>query len=183
MAIRFERAPFVTVSAIRGRARGVGSEFALATDIRFASRERTVLCHPEVGFGFIPGGGGSERLALSTGRARALEIILGAEDFDADTAERYGWVNRAIPDADFESFVDRWARRVAYFDRDAIAIAKSTLISHGGLPDISWFAPSQQAFYQLLAQPRAQARLGDFLARGLQQDGDFELNLADHLAP
>lgn len=109
LAIRMECAPFVTVSAIRGRARGVGSEFALATDIRFASREKAILCQPEIGFGFPPGGGGLERLSLSTGRARALEIILGACDFDADTAERYGWINRAIADDEFEAFVDKWA--------------------------------------------------------------------------
>lgn len=183
LAVRFERAPFVTVSAIRGRARGVGSEFALATDIRFASREKAVLCHPELGFAFIPGGGGLERLSLSTGRSRAMEIIVGAEDFDADTAERYGWINRAIPDAKFEGFVDAWARRVATFDRGAIAATKSTLNDHGGLPDIAWFAPTQQAFYQLLAQPQAQAIVRDLLERGLQQLSDVELNLAAHLAP
>jgi enoyl-CoA hydratase/carnithine racemase len=123
LAVRLEQAPFVTVSAIRGRARGVGSEFALATDIPFASRERAVFCHPELGFGFIPGGGGLERLSLNTGRARAIEIIVGAYDFDADTAERYGWINRAVAVADLDTFVDAWATRVAQFDRDGIAAA------------------------------------------------------------
>lgn len=183
LAIRLERAPFVTVSAIRGRARGVGSEFALATDIRFASREKAVLCQPEIGFGFPPGGGGLERLSLSTGRARALEIIAAAQDFDADTAERYGWINRAVADDEFEAFVDDWARRVATFDRPAIALAKQTLNQHGGLPDISWFAPTQQAFFALLAQPHVQQRVAGFLAAGLQQAGPFELELADRLAP
>lgn len=182
MAIRMERAPFVTVSAIRGRARGVGSEFALATDIRFASREKAILCQPEVGFGFPPGGGGLERLSLNTGRARALEIIVAASDFDADTAERYGWINRAVADDDFEEFVDNWARRVATFDRSAIALAKRTLNDHGGLPEVSWFSPTQQAFFDLLAQPHVQQRVGGFLSSGLQQAGDFELNLPDQLA-
>jgi enoyl-CoA hydratase/carnithine racemase len=181
LAARLERAPFVTVSAIRGRTRGVGSEFALATDVRFASRERALFCHPELGFGFIPGGGGLERLSLNTGRARAIEIIIGACDFDADTAERYGWINRAIADAELDTFVDAWATRVAQFDRDAITAAKHTLNAHGGLPDIAWFAPSQQTFYQLLAQPHVQARMREFLDRGMQQPGDFELNLADQL--
>ena len=182
LAIRFERASFVTVAQIRGRARGVGSEFALATDIRFASKEKAILCHPELGFGFIPGGGGLERLSLSTGRARAMEIVLGAMDFDAETAERYGWVNRALPDAELDGFVDSWARRVASFDRAAIAAAKRTLNDRGGVPAVAWFAPTQQTFYELLAHPNVQARLGDFLARGLQRCGEFEFNLADQLA-
>src|SRR5437762_471499 len=121
LATRLERAPFVTVASIRGRARGMGSEFVLALDIRFASREKAILSQPEIGAGIIPGGGGLERLPLLTGRARALEIAVGAEDFDADTAERYGWINRAVPDAELDQFVERFATRVASFDRQAIA--------------------------------------------------------------
>ena len=86
---RLEHAPYITVGSDRGRARGVGSEFLLALDIRFASREKAIFCQPEIGFGFFPGGGGLERLPLVTGRSRAMEIILGGEDFDAETAERY----------------------------------------------------------------------------------------------
>lgn len=182
VAVRLERAPFLTVSVIRGRARGVGSEFALATDVRFVSRERATLCQPEVGFGFIPGGGGSERLALNTGRARALEIIIGAADFDADTAERYGWVNRALPDAELDGFVDGFAQRVAAWDRAAIAAAKTTVNSHGGLPDPAWFAATEDRFFELLADPAVQARVARFLAAGLQTPGDFELNLAARIA-
>lgn len=181
VAVRLERAPFLTICSIRGRARGVGSEFALAMDLRFASRENAILCHPEVGFGFIPGGGGSERLALNTGRARALEIIIGAMDFDADTAERYGWINRAVPDARLDAFVGALAARVAGFDRAAIAAAKATLNSHGGLPDIEWFTATEDSFYRLLGDPGVQRRIGDFLGAGLQQPGDFELNLADRI--
>lgn len=181
IAVRLEAASFLTVCSIRGRARGVGSEFALACDLRFASRDNAILCHPEVGFGFIPGGGGSERLALNTGRARALEIIIGAEDFDADTAERYGWINRALPDADLDPFVIALASRVANFDRSAIAAAKATLNSHGGLPDIAWFTATEDRFYELLANPLVQQRVGRFLESGMQQPGDFELNLADSI--
>ena len=181
VAARLERAPFLTICSIRGRARGVGSEFALATDLRFASREKAVLCHPEVGFGFLPGGGGSERLALNTGRARALEIIVGASDFDADTAERYGWVNRALPDCELDAFVTDLATRVAGFDRDAIAAAKATLNSHGGLPDLEWFASTEERFFQLLANPATQQRVARFFQLGMQQPGDFELNLADRI--
>ncbi|MET0896485.1 MAG: enoyl-CoA hydratase-related protein, partial [Mycobacterium sp.] len=141
------------------------------------------LCHPEVGFGFLPGGGGSERLALSTGRARALalEIIIGAQDFDADTAAAYGWINRAVPDAELDQFVDTLARRVAGFDRAAIAAAKETLNSHGGLPDIAWFTATENRFYQLLADPAVQQRVAGFLGAGMQQPGDFELQLADKI--
>lgn len=88
VAVRLESAPFVTVGVLRGRARGVGSEFLQALDIRFASRERAILSQIEVGTGVIPGGGGLERLPLLIGRARAMEVILGADDFDADTAEK-----------------------------------------------------------------------------------------------
>lgn len=179
IAVRLEAAPFLTVCSIRGRARGVGSEFALACDLRFASREQAILCHPEVGFGFIPGGGGSERLALNTGRARALEIIIGAQDFDADTAAAYGWINRALPDTDLDAFVDALARRVAGFDRAAIAAAKHTLNSHGGLPEIAWFTATEDRFYQLLADPAVQARVAGFLGAGMQQPGEFELHLAN----
>lgn len=182
VAARLELAPFLTVCVIRGRARGVGSEFALAADLRFASREKAVLCQPEVGFGFIPGGGGSERLSLQTGRARALEIIIGAMDFDADTAERYGWINRAVPDGELDAFVAALAGRVAGWDRAAIAAAKETVNAHGGLPELSWFAATEERFFQLLSDPGVQRRVSSFLARGMQQAGDFELNLADRIA-
>ena len=123
-ALRLSKVPVVSIASIRGRARGMGSEFALACDLRFASLERAVLGQPEVGVGLVPGGGGMERLPLLVGRARALEIVLGAGDFDADTAERYGWINRALPDAAFDRFVDDLARRIASFDKQALTIAE-----------------------------------------------------------
>jgi enoyl-CoA hydratase/carnithine racemase len=95
--VRVSRLPAVTISAIRGRARAAGSEFVLATDVRFASRERAVLGQVEVGFGAAPGGGPASRLPGLVGRGRTLEILLGGEDFDGELAERYGYVNRAIP--------------------------------------------------------------------------------------
>jgi enoyl-CoA hydratase/carnithine racemase len=100
------RAPFITVASVRGRARGVGSEFLQAMDIRFASEELAILGQPEIGFGFMPGGGGMERLWRLIGRAQALEVITSGDDYDAETAERYGWVNRAVPDASLDSIVD-----------------------------------------------------------------------------
>jgi enoyl-CoA hydratase/carnithine racemase len=104
VARRMELAPFITVGKVRGRARGVGSEFLQALDVRFASRERAFLSQIEIATGIIPGGGGLDRLPRLVGRARALEAIIGCEDFDADTAERYGWVNRSIPDAELDAF-------------------------------------------------------------------------------
>src|SRR5262245_45096814 len=115
--LRLGKLPAVTISAIRGRARGAGSELVLATDIRCASRERAVLGQPEVGFGAIPGGGPASRLPGLVGRGRTFEILVGGEDFDGALAERYGYVNRALPDDELDGFVDRFARRVSRFDR------------------------------------------------------------------
>ncbi len=178
---RLERAPFVTVGSVRGRARGVGSELLLALDVRFASRERAIFCQPEVGFGFVPGGGGLERLPLVTGRSRALEIIMGCEDFDADTAERYGWINRALPDDELDAFVDRFARRVASFDRHAIALAKRLLNERGQIAVPHDLVATYEEFGGLLAEPATQARATRFFNAGLQQRGGFEFDLSNHL--
>jgi enoyl-CoA hydratase/carnithine racemase len=119
---------------IRGRIRGGGSEFSLGLDLRFASREKAIFGQPEVGTGLIPGGGTLQRLPILVGRARALEIILGGDDFDADAAERYGWINRAVQEAALDGFVDNFVRRVVSFDKQALATAKS-IINATGLPD------------------------------------------------
>src|SRR5712692_162805 len=131
--VRLTKSPVVSIAKIRGCVRGVSSEFVLACDMRFASRENTLLGQPEVGVGVHPGGGGTERLPQLVGRGRALEIVLGANDFDGDTAERYGYVNRALPDAELDDFVDVLARRIASFDRRPIAAAKN-LINQVSLP-------------------------------------------------
>jgi enoyl-CoA hydratase/carnithine racemase len=115
--------PAVTIAKIRGRARGAGSELALACDMRFAARENAILGQIEVGVGAPPGAGGVQHLARLLGRGRAMEAILGADDFDAETAERYGWINRALPDADLDAFVARLARRIASFPADAVLAA------------------------------------------------------------
>src|SRR5215468_7693422 len=122
--VRLTRSPVVSIAKIRGCVRGVSSEFVLACDMRFASRENTLLGQPEVGVGVHPGGGGTERLPLLVGRGRALEIVLGGNDFDGDIAERYGYINRALPDGELDGFVDGLARRIASFDRRPIATAK-----------------------------------------------------------
>jgi enoyl-CoA hydratase/carnithine racemase len=141
--------------------------------MRFASRENTQLGQPEVGVGLHPGGGGAERLPLLVGRGRALEIILGANDFDGDTAERYGYVNRALPDADLDGFVDMLARRIASFDRRAIAAAKN-LVNQVSLPSADRLLDALNSFQTALTWPEAQQRIEALLKRGLQREGDFE---------
>ncbi|HEV2174141.1 MAG TPA: enoyl-CoA hydratase/isomerase family protein [Nitrospira sp.] len=176
--VRLSKLPAVTISAIRGRARAAGSEFVLATDIRFASRERAVLGQPEVGFAAIPGGHPASRLPRLLGRGRALEILLGGEDFDGELAERYGYVNRAIPDDEFENFVDRFARRVSTFDRQALADIKH-FVNNVSLPADEEFPPQMDAFWQAVARPAVQARVRKSLELGLQQRSDLELRLGE----
>jgi enoyl-CoA hydratase/carnithine racemase len=110
-------------------------------------------------------------------------VIVSGEDYNADTAERYGFINRSIPDAELDAFVERFASRVAHFDRPAIEAAKRQLAALGGIPTPNDLAASEKAFFDLLQAPSAQARIKDLFARGLQQDGDLEQNLGDRLGP
>jgi enoyl-CoA hydratase/carnithine racemase len=171
--VRFTRSAVVSIAKIRGCVRGASSEFVLACDMRFASREYTRLGQPEVGVGVNPGGGGTERLPLLVGRGRALEIVLGANDFDGDTAERYGYVNRALPDAELDGFVDALARRIASFDRRPIAAAKN-LINQVSLPSADRLLDGLNSFLTALTWPETQQRIQALLKRGLQRDSDFE---------
>src|ERR1700740_3015349 len=170
--VRLTRSPVASIAKIRGCVRGVSSEFVLACDMRFASRENTLLGQPEVGVGVHPGGGGTERLPHLVGRGRALEIVLGASDFDGDTAERYGYVNRALPDAELDASVDALARRVASFDQRAIAAAKN-LVNQVSLPSADQLLGSFNSFQTALTWPEAQKRILKLLARGLQKDVEF----------
>src|SRR6202158_691463 len=120
MLLRLSRAPVVSIASIRGRATGMGSELALASDMRFASREKAILSQFEVGAGLVPGGGPMAQLTRLMGRGRALEVILSADDIPGDLAERYGYVNRSLPDADLDRFVDALATRIASFDKRTI---------------------------------------------------------------
>src|SRR6266700_19626 len=171
--VRLTTSPVVSMAKIRGCVRGACSEFVLACDMRFASRENTLLGQPEVGVGVHPGGGGAERLPHLVGRGRALEIILGGNDFDGDTAERYGYVNRALPDAELDGFVDALARRIASFDRRAIAAAKN-LVNHVSLPSADRLLAAITSFETALTWPETQQRIQNVLQRGLQRDSDFE---------
>jgi enoyl-CoA hydratase/carnithine racemase len=171
--VRITRSPVVSIAKIRGCVRGACSEFVLACDMRFVSRENTRLGQPEVGVGLHPGGGGTERLPPLVGRGRALEIILGANDFDGDTAERYGYVNRALPDAELDDFVDTLARRIASFDRRAVAAAKN-LVNQVSLPSADRLLEALNSFQAALAWTGTQQRIEALLKRGLQQDSGFE---------
>ncbi len=171
--VRLTTSPVVSLAKIRGCVRGACSEFVLACDMRFASRENTLLGQPEVGVGVHPGGGGAERLPHLVGRGRALEIILGANDFDGDTAERYGYVNRSLPDAELDGFVDALARRIASFDRQALAAAKN-LVNQVSLPPADRLLDAFTSFGAALTWPEAQQRIQAVLERGLQRDANFE---------
>src|SRR5258706_4214289 len=165
--VRLTKSPVVSIAKIRGRARGVCSEFVLACDMRFASREKAILAQVEVGSGVHPGGGGTERLPALVGRGRALEIILGSDDFNGETAERYGYVNRAVPDAELDGFVDKLARRIASFDRRSIAAAKN-LINQGSLPRADRLLDALNGFKTARTWPQAQQRVQALLKPGLQ---------------
>ena len=171
--VRLTRSPVASIAKIRGCVRGVSSEFVLACDMRFASRENTCLGQPEVGVGLHPGGGGTERLPHLVGRGRALEIVLGANDFDGDTAERYGYVNRALPEAELDGFVDALARRIASFDQRAVAAAKN-LVNQVSLPSADQVLNALNSFQTALTWTEAQRRIQVLVRRGLQQDSDFE---------
>jgi enoyl-CoA hydratase/carnithine racemase len=181
LLIRLSRAPAVSIAEIRGCARGAGSEFVLACDMRFASHERAILGQPEVGLGMIPGGNPMARLAGLAGRGRGLEIILGADDFSAEIAELYGYVNRAVHDDVIENFVDLFARRLASFEKHALTGAKA-LMNDVSLPPNDVFPPALTAFRTSSAHPRTRARAAALFAHGLQSRSDIELHLGRELA-
>src|SRR6185437_11725561 len=173
--IRLSKLPVATISEIRGRARGAGSEFVLATDIRFAS-ETAVLGQFEVGVGAVPGGGPMARLARLAGRGRALEILLGGDDIPASLAAEYGYVNRVIPDAEIEDATDAFARRIAAFDKVAVTGIKK-LVDVATLPANGEFAPGLQAYFTTSGRPQNQPFAQLLLKNGLQQSDGIETDL------
>jgi len=180
MLARLSRADVVSIAAIRGRATGVGSELALACDMRFASREKAVLSQWEVGAGLVPGGGPMARLPRLTGRGRALEVLLGADDISGELAELYGYVNRALPDRQLDAFVDALAARISSFDKEAIAETKR-LVNLNSLPSDDEIAPEWPAFVASLGRPAAQVRLRALFERGFHVPGDVETRLGYHV--
>jgi enoyl-CoA hydratase/carnithine racemase len=176
LLVRLSRAPVVSIASVRGRARGAGSEFVLACDLRFASRENTLLGQPEVGMGLVPGGGPMARLSRLVGRGRALEILLVADDLDGPRAEGYGYVNRLIAGDELAAEVDKMAVRLARFDHDAIARTKS-YVDQVTLPADSEFPPALADFFELIARPAQQANSARLEELGLGVDSDLERSL------
>jgi enoyl-CoA hydratase/carnithine racemase len=173
--VRLSRLPVATISEIRGRTRGAGSEFVLATDIRFAS-EQAVLGQFEVGVGAVPGGGPMARLGRLVGRGRALEILLGGDDIPAGVAAQYGYVNRLVPEADIERFTDDFARRIAAFDKVAVAGIKK-LVDVATLPQDHELAPGLEAYFATAGRPENRPFVQSLLNNGLQQPDGIEIDL------
>jgi enoyl-CoA hydratase/carnithine racemase len=180
MLVRLSRAPVVSIASIRGRATGVGSELASACDMRFASREKAILSHFEVGAGIVPGGGPMARLPRLMGRGRALEVLLGADDIPGDLAERYGYVNRCFPDADLDAFVESLANRIASFDKQAISETKR-FVDVASLPPDYEIAPEWDVCLASIMRPAAQKRIAMLMERGFHKAGDVETRLGYHV--
>jgi enoyl-CoA hydratase/carnithine racemase len=180
MLVRLSRAPVVSIASIRGRATGVGSELALACDMRFASREKAILSHFEVGAGIVPGGGPMARLPRLIGRGRALEVFLGADDIPGDLAERYGYVNRSFPDAELDAFVESLATRIASFDKRAISETKH-FVDVASLPPDFEIAPEWDVCLASIMRPAAQERIKKLMEQGFHQPGDVENRLGYHV--
>lgn len=173
---RISRLPQVTIGELQGRARGAGSEFLLALDMRFASRERGLLGQPEAAVGLLPGAGGTVRLAQLLGRARALEVCLGCCDFDADTAERYGWINRALPDLELQSFVDALARRIVSFPPSALAHVKA-IVNQVTEADPQALVEESQRFVKGMYSDETIQRVNWIVDQGNKTGSTMEINL------
>jgi enoyl-CoA hydratase/carnithine racemase len=178
---RLAQSSVLSVAKVRGRARAQGFEFALACDIRFASRERAVFALVEVGGASVPGGGGVEWLSSMIGRSRALEVIMGADDFDADTAERYGWVNRSIPDSELDGFVDAFARRIGRFEKRALELSKKMINARAGVPTEADLWTSNHILAAVNEWPEGAAAFTKLSTAGFGQPGEFELNLGERI--
>jgi enoyl-CoA hydratase/carnithine racemase len=176
MLVRLSRAAVVSIASIRGRATGVGSELALACDMRFASREKAILSHFEVGAGVVPGGGPMARLPRLMGRGRALEVLLGADDIPGDLAELYGYVNRSLPDAELDAFVESLATRIASFDKRAISETKR-FADVASLPPDYEIAPEWDVCLASIFRPDTQERIKRLMEQGFHKPGDVEERL------
>jgi enoyl-CoA hydratase/carnithine racemase len=178
--VRLTRAPVVSIALIRGRATGNGSEIALACDMSFASREKAILSQWEVGVGLVAGGGPMARLPRQMGRQRALEVLLSSNDIGGDLAEAYGYVNRSLPDSELDSFVDALARRIASFDKWAIANTKR-LVSAASLPQDVEIAAGWDTCMASIARPAAQGNIKALFDQGFHKPGDAEDRLGFYL--
>ncbi len=178
--VRLTRAPFATIAMIRGRTTGNGSELALACDMSFASREKAILSQWEVGVGMVAGGGPMARLPRQIGRARALEALLGSDDIRGELAEAYGYVNRSLPDAELNGFVEALATRIASFDKWAIANTKR-LVNANSLPLDVEMAAGWDVCIASLARPATKTRMKTLFDQGFHKPGDAEDHLGSYL--
>jgi enoyl-CoA hydratase/carnithine racemase len=169
----------VTIAQIEGRVRGAGSEFVLACDMRFASRESAIFSQIEAAFGQLPGGGATQHLTRLMGRARALEVILSAEDYDAQMAERYGWINRALTENALGDFVKSLAHRIASFPAAGHVVVKDR-VNAIALAPAEDFRRDSDLFAEGVRNPEAQSRIQAAMKRGFQTR-EAEMTLAQML--
>jgi enoyl-CoA hydratase/carnithine racemase len=180
---RLTESRLITIAQVEGRARGAGSEFVLACDLSFGARETAILSQPESGFGLVPGAGGIQHLVRLMGRARALEVVLTADDYDAELAERYGWINRALPAAQLREFVRAMARRIAKLPAGAQHVLKER-VNAIALAPADDFRHDSNLFGDLALDPDSQRRTQTAMTRGFQtRDAEKALGrLIDDLA-
>jgi enoyl-CoA hydratase/carnithine racemase len=178
--VRITHAPVVSIAKIRGRATGNGSEINLACDMSFASREKALLSQWEVGVGMVAGGGPMARLTRLIGRSRALEVLMSSDDIRGELAQAYGYVNRALPDAELDGFVDALATRIASFDKWAIANTKR-LVNAASLPPDVEISAGWDACMASVARPATQARIKAFMEMGFHKPGDVENRIGHYL--
>ena len=177
--VRLTHLPVASIAMIRGRATGNGSELTLSCDMSFASREKAIISQWEAGVGMVPGGGPMARLPQLIGRNRALEVLLSSEDLRGEEAEAYGYVNRALSDAELDSFVEALATRIAQFDKWAIANIKR-LVNTSLSPDVELGA-GWDACIASLARPSTQNAIKALMAKGFHKPGDVESRLAYYI--
>ena len=175
MVDTFRTMPKATIAVLEGRVGGGGAELLASFDMRFAARGRAILNQPEVALGILPGGSGTIRLPRLLGRSRALEVILGCDDVDADLAERWGWVNRTFDPSELWPFVHRLAARIAGFPPQAVAAAKASVLDTDG--DLTGAYLREGArFNALLGEPSAHGAMASFLEHGGQtRSGELRL--------
>jgi enoyl-CoA hydratase/carnithine racemase len=177
--VRLTRAPVVSIALIRGRATGNGSEISLACDMSFASQEKAVLSQWEVGVGMVAGGGPMARLPRQLGRQRALEVLLSSRDIDGDLAQAYGYVNRSLPDAELDNFVEALARRISVFDKWAIANTKR-LVNTSLPPDVE-ISAGWDACIASVARPATQRHIEALMELGFHKPGEAETYMGAYL--
>jgi enoyl-CoA hydratase/carnithine racemase len=170
----------VSIAQIEGRVRAAGSEFVLGCDMRFAARETAIFAQFESAFGEIPGGGATQYLARVMGRARALEVLLSAEDYDAELAERYGWINRAVPASTLSDFVTALAHRIARFPAAGLVAIKERMNAITLAPTDD-FRRDSDLFGEQVHTAEAQRLIQAAMQRGLQTRG-AEMELGGMLA-